>query len=126
MFVRRRAPLEYSWELLSSWLSRTEEDFYELYEKRRLLYRASDEMDKRPGRGVLSPREAWEEVRAISAIRQELIANGWLPPRERDILEREGSGRGKLFEGTPTKWAPSRRYEEGDFLTGGWKHFADE
>jgi hypothetical protein len=86
-------------DLYMTFISETTERFYE--RKERLSRNFQDSYSD-------------TKLEYVEEIRNELIKNGWLPPREKDILDRCQQG-GTLLAGKPIKWSPSRKYDTEDF-----------
>lgn len=63
----------------------------------------------------MTAEEAVEEVRQVRAIRRELMERGWLPPRNKDVLERTGKECGLAMSGFPHRWAIRRTYTLKEF-----------
>src|SRR5262245_20772512 len=110
MFWRKEAtnPEDYPWRRLSLWIEMTEETFMARYHKHQAEVwaareRGSDELDA-----------SWTHMVAILGLRARLIAKGWLPPREKDVLERTGPEGGLWLANIPTKWSHERIYERPD------------
>lgn len=105
--MKRKTP-DYAGDL-NIYIYCTVERFDRLFEEARVGVNAAYDagtMDKAV-KG-LTPREYMEEVMAIQKARHLLMEHGWLPPREKDVLER-----GTL--GFATKWTLDRQYEPSDF-----------
>lgn len=115
MFFGRKSPAERDWNSIKSWLLGTEDRFNALTAKRLAELEAAERTltgRKRPSRDTMSPREAWDEILEIAAVRRELMESSWLPPREKDVVERTGNKGGLWLAGFPTKWNANRKYEK--------------
>lgn len=108
MFFSRKTPTQHDWSWIGHWLSYTEDKFQTLVAQRRENLDAAEltgTSRTSPSRGVMSPQEAWDDIMEIAQMRRQLKESGWLPPREKDVIEKSSTGQ-------PTKWNVNRKYEK--------------
>lgn len=124
IFVGKLRPYEDAWRLIRLSLYYTEERFNALVEKRRREY--DDAVRGNDRKTVQSLERAWRDICDARRMRDELMENGWLPPRERDILAMRSKVGGALFAGMPTKWALNRKYEYDEVPISLQRFYTDE
>lgn len=128
MLFRRKPTREDHIKSFYWWLFDTQERFDARLSRQQVATNAAREAGThlKSKRGYMNAQEAWEAMLVIAALRADLMKQGWLPPRESDVLARSGNERGTLFAGEPIKWKIERQYQPTDFPIGVSRYFYDD